>query len=207
MKQSPILNPEGQPFERSRFKLRPSAVLLGLALLVQVAVAGFSALSIRAHEHTKRAHSDPDPATSSGQITTISANGGFVVFNGNQYADVPLRPANQQERASLNRAIEAWRAVLPAGFALPSPDLFDGSPQACESEAAIACANLNSGDITISPLRRGAADLDTVLMHEVGHLLGVPHIEGDPLMNAAYSVKLSRPTRQAIALALLNRKR
>jgi hypothetical protein len=41
----------------------------------------------------------------------------------------------------------------------------------------------------------------TILMHEIGHLIGVPHIEGDKLMNSKYLGKVDKLTPFAIALA------
>jgi hypothetical protein len=44
-------------------------------------------------------------------------------------------------------------------------------------------------------------------MHEIGHLLGVPHIEGDALMNPSYAGKVGAPTPDAVALAKLRERR
>jgi hypothetical protein len=48
-------------------------------------------------------------------------------------------------------------------------------------------------------------DRTTVMMHEIGHLLGVPHITDDKLMEpiAEPNLVLEEPTEAAVALAFI----
>jgi len=41
------------------------------------------------------------------------------------------------------------------------------------------------------------------MLHEIGHLLGVPHIAGDPLMEPEFGHTVDVPTPAAVALAKL----
>ena len=52
-----------------------------------------------------------------------------------------------------------------------------------------------------SGLSADAAARKPIMMREVGHLLGVPHIQDDPLMNPSYQDDLAEPTPAALALA------
>jgi len=52
--------------------------------------------------------------------------------------------------------------------------------------------------------RLWGADPETLMLHEIGHLLGVPHIQDDDLMDAIqHGAKRRAPTPAAIALAKL----
>jgi hypothetical protein len=195
---SPILDSKGNAYPgytrrrleashwwKSRWMILMMAVVIGVQIAAAVALSrerrGLSA------EAPKVVHISP--------LTSILTE---------PYLDTPLLPATQQQQASLARAIAAWKKVLPDDFDFPIPELYQGSAARCEDLRAIACANPLLGMIVISQVRACDCDLDTVLMHEVGHLLGVPHIEGDELMDAEYKASVNLPTRPAIALALLN---
>jgi hypothetical protein len=109
-------------------------------------------------------------------------------------------------KSQLPAARTAWAKVLP-GVKIPNPEIKAGT---CGLSAiAIACTDRLSGAITIAMSGNNLADKDrhTVLMHELGHLLGVPHIDWDPLMNTDHNWNVDAPTPAAVALAkLANRK-
>jgi hypothetical protein len=44
-------------------------------------------------------------------------------------------------------------------------------------------------------------DKRTIMLHEIGHLLGLPHIEGDLVMNSTYQGKAEKPTDLDIVVA------
>lgn len=101
--------------------------------------------------------------------------------------------------AALGVALQRWKDAT--GLAIPRP-IITALP--CYNGEALACAYVSDNIIAIAPsLWRSTDKFDivTVMMHEVGHLYGVPHIEGDKLMGASYSGKLTRPTPFAIVIA------
>ena len=111
-----------------------------------------------------------------------------------------------ESTTALMRAIMAWRQ---SGLRVTMPDLVEGNSSNCEDDrGTIACADMKKNRIILvsqtayHDMHLKADDLKTIMMHEVGHLLGVPHIEGDPLMEQAYNGKpLSKPTPFAVAIA------
>ncbi len=73
---------------------------------------------------------------------------------------------------------------------------------ACAPDA-IACADAATRTIYVAQSGDGI-DRTTVMMHEIGHLLGVRHIDGDKLMDANYQgAALEYPTVEAVALATI----
>lgn len=101
-----------------------------------------------------------------------------------------------------NNALIAWRKVTPSvdipkdGFKLIA------DANGCGPEA-IACADAKNGIIYIAS-DGNSVDRLTIMMHEIGHLIGVPHIEGDPLMDKAYHGEtLTAPSASAVKLAPL----
>lgn len=131
----------------------------------------------------------------------------------NHYATILAPVASTQpdtapaHRADLDWAMRAWERALGVRLWIPRPQLRLGGYGACDVDAsAIACAVTNKGIIVFPdiPDDRKGYDYRTILLHEIGHLLGVPHIEDDPLMNGTYTVKLDRPSVAAVALAGLN---
>jgi len=106
--------------------------------------------------------------------------------------------------SALTSAIVAWRKALGVErLSIRRPRLLSGEKGSCSGTGTpIACAT--KGDIVLDGIRDDAAiDYRTIFMHELGHLLGVPHIEGDQLMNESYLGKRLTPTPQAIAIAKL----
>jgi len=119
--------------------------------------------------------------------------------------DEPLPPDNDAEHLrALRSARLAWKAALP-GVAIPAPKLLIGGAGACDiEEDSIACARHTDKAIIEDDLHgKSYEDLRTIFMHEIAHLLGVPHIEGDRLMDRTYSHPLPQPTPAAVALAKL----
>ncbi len=74
-------------------------------------------------------------------------------------------------------------------------------PDGC-SGTAIACASISEQCIYVA---KAGDDVDrtTIMLHEIGHLIGVPHIEGDELMDATYKTGtvLNKPSADALAIA------
>jgi hypothetical protein len=102
----------------------------------------------------------------------------------------------QQWESAANLANQKWSAALgrpPLSFSLIA------NPDGCGPDA-IACAAETTQTVWIA---KDGADVDrtTIMMHEIGHLLGVPHIEDDPLMNPAYKGLLDVPSPVAVAVA------
>ncbi len=95
-------------------------------------------------------------------------------------------------------AVDRWNGVLKDHQVPPIKlvaDVGDCGPD------AIACADRNTNTIYVASPREDV-DRTTVMMHEIGHLLGVPHIEGDELMDKAYQAKpLEIPSINAISIA------
>lgn len=114
-----------------------------------------------------------------------------------------IEPDKEILRAYADAAI-AWQSALHRNIDVPK---LMQSMQACGGDAS-ACFMSGDGDepmIVLQDLR--GADPKTILMHELGHSLGVPHIEGDALMNAQYVGELAGPTDEAVAIANLKWRR
>ena len=100
-----------------------------------------------------------------------------------------------------------WEKAL--GHQIPMPYLEDGGEGSCsESVSAVACID-HFGRIIFdhadTPL--SVDGLRAVYMHEIGHLLGVHHIDGDVLMGASLAMRPPKaPTPAAVALAKLAEK-
>lgn len=99
-------------------------------------------------------------------------------------------------------ALIAWETAL--GHDIRRPELLSDGKEAC-SMTAVACAGRLQYKIHVA-LSSTQYDIRNVLMHEIGHLLGVPHITGDALMSESRDENekpLVAPTPAAIALAKL----
>jgi len=137
--------------------------------------------------------------TSGGYSTSGTSSGyftGSLISAGNDAPqDIPIT-AGPYHRQMLE-ALEEWRKALP-GVKIPTPRLVRGRcPSGGES---LACASMGGNTIWVP------AHEDTtkaVFLHEIGHLLGVPHISGDALMDPMYHAEVEKPTPAAIALAKL----
>ncbi len=95
-------------------------------------------------------------------------------------------------------ASDKWKHELPICANFPISLIAD--PGGC-GPAAIACADNTKKIIYVST---DGTDVDrtTIMMHEIGHLLEVPHIQGDELMDAEYQGHpLDVPSKAAIAVA------
>lgn len=102
----------------------------------------------------------------------------------------------QSWRQAASLASKRWEAT---GITVPTINLV-ADENACGPKA-IACASSSGRTIFVSKEREDV-DRTTLMMHEIGHILGVPHIEGDPLMDAAYQgIPLDAPTATAVAIA------
>lgn len=96
-------------------------------------------------------------------------------------------------------AVKRWRSA-GIWWVDSKPLRLVADPDAC-LPVAIACSALANSTIYVSKIREDV-DRTTIMMHEVGHLLGVPHIQGDVLMDAEYQGEpLDAPTPAAVALA------
>jgi hypothetical protein len=112
---------------------------------------------------------------------------------------------NPSLRMAESDAVAAWSAAT--GFPIATPRI---TVAACDNGPLptgyleVACADVERYGLTISPVLlqprvRAQIDLRTILLHEMGHLFGVPHIPGDPLMAPEPLTHLSRPSRAALA--------
>jgi hypothetical protein len=139
-------------------------------------------------------------------FTASAPIGTFLTFSNagtpvGKPVDNPLVIASLADRLALDQAVMAWRK---AGLTVKMPRLYLGNIDNCENQSGvIACANTHKNDIIL--VRENVdsgTDMKTIMMHEIGHLLSVPHIQGDPLMNLGYNgEKLAAPTPFSVAIA------
>jgi hypothetical protein len=123
-------------------------------------------------------------------VITRGESGDLETFN------LWVRPAN--------RAITAWIGVLSKRYENPTISFHLIADASGCGPKAIACAD--SATSTIYVCQHGDnVDRTTVMMHEIGHLLGVPHITDDKLMEpiAEPNLVLEEPTEAAVALAFI----
>lgn len=110
---------------------------------------------------------------------------------------------DRDRQAALASAVRAWKTALVVQDLGIRPVLISGDRGSCSEDLdATACVVHGRQDIVLDGFDP-TVDYRTIFMHEIGHLLGVPHIEGDPTMNPNYLGKMSVPSRAAVALARL----
>lgn len=164
-------------------------------LLVIFVICACVAICSGVKELTKK------PTTSGGVNTayftaTTGVDGVFTISRA--VLDEQHTVPSKREVDALNVAVKAWRL---AGLHFKTPELIEGNNCEDDGSQTIACADLINNRITVVVANAKSVNLPTVMMHEVGHLLGVPHIQGDPLMDPVYNVILDKPTPFAIAIA------
>jgi len=143
-------------------------------------------------------------ATLTGLITDPSSPSFSISFT---YSDTARQSVqNGPIRAAFDAAVAKWRQVIPKAFPkskIPKL-LYDPDNGDCRSSSAFACANEYTQTVYWTATLRGHAkafSVETVMLHELGHLLGVPHIEGDRLMNPVYNGPVERPSKMAVVIA------
>lgn len=109
-----------------------------------------------------------------------------------------------RDRMALIQAVAMWRVALGVPLPIAMPKLLKVEKGACDvEENAAACVSRPRwGDtILIEDIQEG--DRLRVMLHEVGHLLGVPHIEGDVVMSKEYVGKATALTPASIVMGKL----
>lgn len=106
---------------------------------------------------------------------------------------------------ALDYAVTSWRDAMPS-VEIKLPGLYQGTSNNCwegSNARTIACADETNYRIIVQDNQMDSETIDwpSIMMHEVGHLLGVPHIQGDALMNSGYTRKVKSPTAFSVALA------
>lgn len=103
---------------------------------------------------------------------------------------------------AMDSALEDWRIALGGKLPIKRPRLVQSPDGPCSNFNLLAFAEPELNRIVFC---RGpeTGGLHSVMLHEVGHLLGVPHIQDDPLMNSyrAEGHIVDKPTPFAIAIA------
>lgn len=168
--------------DNRRSDLIQFAIWGGLALLIVV----FVPVSIYITEK---------PTPKKVEAFHVTAPESFHVNYVSQVSVSAVDTVDERFEAQLPAAVAAWERSL--GVKLRTPKLVTGY---C-SVAAVACAELGQNRITIQDGKR-ALHPKGILLHEIGHLLGVPHIEGDPLMDPVdHGAMISEPSELAVVIA------
>lgn len=104
-------------------------------------------------------------------------------------------------RDAFRAAVEEWRIALGGTLPIKYPRLAKVEGNDCSNTHLMAEAQMELNRVIFCDPNQGG-DLKSLMMHEVGHLLGVPHIDQDDLMNAYENgAKVDKPTPFAIAIA------
>ena len=179
----------------ARLKEKRARALIHVALLITAGAMFAIACAI---SYPTR---DKPKAKASTEVLNARFSSGFW-FSGDSKSlsdDFVKSVGISEWRAALPAARKAWEIALP-DYPIPNPKIVAGI---CQLTSTLACVDELHNTITVSfsPATMTRSDRHTILMHELGHLLGVPHIEGDPLMNAVHERNVSAPTPWAVALA------
>lgn len=110
--------------------------------------------------------------------------------------------------ADADYAANAWNKAMRVRFK-PIDFKLGDAVMDCHARESLACYVAGTNTIFITPQAQelSSPDRRTILMHEIGHALGVPHIEGDPLMETIHDKNVSGPTPFAVAIAKANANR
>lgn len=166
----------------------------GALILLVFCVALFAVVDMSNKAALKPALSH---ATTSGVTFTEIVTAGWPI----QYDDTPDKPITDGKvLAEFDYALAEWRNAL--GRKIKRPALRQGGARCHDVATTLACADMENYAVVL--LRDKDVSLKTVFMHEIGHLLGVPHIENDPLMDAVYQGSTATPSRYAVVIAKLN---
>ena len=153
-------------------------------------------------------HPKPKSAEDTGITVTAGAEPKWAAFpicwsreSGKPYGSDAKDIGTMREwREALTYARAEWAAALHSK--VPEAGVSPAGPGDC-GQSAIACARRLDNMIFV--VGAGAdTDKRAVMLHEFAHLLGVPHIEDDPLMAPAYKQVALHPTPASVALAKLN---
>lgn len=136
---------------------------------------------------------------------TIPTTTTWFPEGGMRYSEIakPVPITDLGMRQALFEAVKEWRGAL--GRRVKEPALLLDSPAGanCMGDfggGIIACADVDKYTIFVRSIYY--ADAKTIMLHELGHLLGVPHIQGDPLMDSVYQGKRDGgPSLDAVAIA------
>jgi hypothetical protein len=147
---------------------------------LSVAIWGVSAIVLHHREVAAKA-----PATSSQFCDTVQgvtvcfADGKATTSYGH---DQPVGIITQGPVwLAMMAAKTKWEAALHRAIKTPRLEIGDCN----NSRDALACAVKETWTIEVARTGKGL-DEQLIMLHEIGHLLGVPHIEDDPLMGFSY---------------------
>lgn len=121
------------------------------------------------------------------------------------------RAVIQRAERSLPEALGQWKAALGGWLPIQAPQLLFDEP-CSRSPGELACAKIGNPPVIVfsapSASIQRPRTMRLVLLHEIGHLLGVPHIDGDCTMDPnLQQFSCDDPSPAAVALAKLSRER
>lgn len=128
------------------------------------------------------------------------------VSSGVTYSQLDEQPTKYQPvpdgdaLVAFHAAVKSWTEALGGELPIKYPRLVQGDNYGSCNGIAIAWAQMELNRVVLCRLYDN--DPKTIFLHEVGHLLGVPHIQGDKLMDATtHGEVLKNPTPFAVAVA------